>query len=143
MRSYDSLTRDVIAIVAEIAYIKGFESYNYQSRQPFVVLGYPLFLGFVNAMAALVAGIVLCRLQPMLQGASQLALVAVVPLVFAVDLFGAGILYLLVLHSGEPFSDLLVHLSALTAVLGVLATVRLASLLLLDASPARSNRRIS
>jgi hypothetical protein len=84
-------------------------------------------------MTALVGGIVLCRLQPILRGVSQVVLIAVVPLAFEVDLFGAGVVYLSVRHSSEPFSDLVVHIAALTVVLGVLATVRMTALLLLDA----------
>lgn len=120
----------VVAIVAEVFYIQ-IGAYNYQYRQPFVVLGYPLFLGFVNSMSALIAGLAMYRLVPALPGRHQLALMAVPPLAFGVDAVGSGVLYLALRHSENP-STLLLHLGAVTVVLGGALTVRLLAMLLPD-----------
>jgi hypothetical protein len=80
----------VVAVVAEITYIKVLGVYNYQFHQPFVVLGYPLFLGFVNSMSALIAGLAAWRLVPLLHGRQQLLLFALPPLAFGVDAVGSG-----------------------------------------------------
>ena len=45
-------TMVAVAMVAEIAYVQLMGVYEYQDSQPWVVLGYPLFLGFVNSMSA-------------------------------------------------------------------------------------------
>jgi hypothetical protein len=120
----------VVAIVAEIFYIQ-VGAYNYQYRQPFVVLGYPLFLGFVNSMSALIAGLAMYRLVPALRGRHQLALMAIPPLAFGVDAVGSGVLYLALRHSENP-STLLLHLGAITVVIGGALTVRLLAMLLPD-----------
>lgn len=119
-----------VAIVAEIAYVKVFESYNYQDDQPFMVLGYPLFLGFINSMSALMAGIVIYRVQPLLQGGAKAALMAIPPLAFAMDAFGSGFIYLAIRHSGEDPSMVLIYFGAITAVLGTAGVVKLLTLLL-------------
>jgi hypothetical protein len=130
----------VMAIAAEITYIAVLKVYEYQDSQPFVVLGYPLFLGFTNAMSALVSGIVIYRLAPMLSGFALLYLIPVVPMAFAAGLFGSGILYLSVRHSGNHPSMVLVHLAALTVVGGIASTVGLLGRLLvapkLDCEPS-------
>jgi hypothetical protein len=123
-----------IAMVAEIGYVQVLEVYNYQDSQPFEVLGYPLFLGFVNSMSALVAGIVIWRIVPLLKGINQLALIVISPLAFAVEAFGSGFFYLAVRHSGEEPSDVLLYVGALTVVLGTALSVRLLTLMLPDAS---------
>lgn len=114
-----------MAIAAEMTYVSVLEVYEYQDSQPFVVLGYPIFLGFTNAMSALVSGIVVARLAPLLKGSAQLYLIPLVPTAFAAGLFGSGILYLSVRHSVDNPNMLLVHLSALTVVAGIASTVAL------------------
>jgi hypothetical protein len=55
----------------------GHRADQYQDSQPFVVFGYPIFLGFTNAMSALVGGMIVYRLAPLLLlvvGMSALAL---------------------------------------------------------------------
>lgn len=113
-----------MALAAEITYVSVLGVYTYQDSQPFVLFGYPVFLCFVNAMAVLISGIVLHRLLPRLRGAAQLALIMIVPVAFASDLFGSGILYLSVRHSMDDPPMLLVHLAALTVVGGTAALVK-------------------
>jgi hypothetical protein len=127
----------VVAVVAEIGYIRVLGVYGYQDRQPFVVLGYPLFLGFVNSMSALIGGLVLVRLVPLLRGAGLAALLTVPPMAFAVDAIGSGFLYLAVRNSADPPRWAL-DLTALTVVAGGVLTVRLLALLLPDAPSAVS-----
>lgn len=124
-----------VAMVAEIGYVQILEVYNYQGNQPFEVLGYPLFLGFVNSMSALVAGILIYRLLPLLQGTAKLSLLLVSPIAFAVEAFGSGFIYLAIRHSGESPSDVLLYLGALTVPLGTYCSVRLLTLLLPDDDP--------
>jgi len=120
----------VMAIAAEMTYVSVLKVYEYQDSQPFVVLGYPIFLGFTNAMSALVSGIVIYRLAPQLRGIAQLYLIPVVPMAFAAGLFGTGILYLSVRHSVDNPPMVLVHLAALTVVGGIASTVGLLGKLL-------------
>ncbi len=115
----------VMAIAAEMTYISILGVYEYQDSQPFVVLGYPIFLGFTNAMSALVSGILVYRLAPLLRGAAQLYLIPVVPMAFAAGLFGSGIVYLSVRHSVDDPPMWLVHIAALTVVGGIASTVGL------------------
>lgn len=119
----------VIALVAEIVYVSVLGVYNYQDSQPFMVLGYPLFLAFVNSMSALIGGIAIWRLVPLLGGRRQLLLLTIPPLAFGVDAVGSGFLYLAVRHSPDP-SALALHLTAISVVLGGAATVRLLAMLL-------------
>lgn len=129
-----------IAIVAEIVYIEVLGVYNYQGGQPFVVLGYPLFLGFVNSMSALMAGIVIWKLVPLLKSRrTQLALFTIPPMAFALDAVGSGIFYLSVRHSENP-STLWLYVTAVTVVLGGLGTVHLLSYLVTDA-PSPDSRQ--
>ncbi len=120
----------VMAIAAEMTYVSVLGVYEYQDSQPFVVLGYPIFLGFTNAMSALVSGILVFRLAPLLRGAAQLYLVPLVPMAFAAGLFGSGILYLSARHSVDDPPMLLVHVTALTVVAGIASTVGLLGRLL-------------
>lgn len=130
-----------VAIVAEILYVRVLGVYEYQDSQPFVVLGYPLFLGFVNSMSALIGGIVLYRLVPLLRGRFELALASIPPLAFGVDAIGSGFLYLALRHSEAPPMWLL-HVAAVTVVLGGALTVRLVALLLsAGAAEETSSRR--
>jgi hypothetical protein len=124
----------VVAIVAEIGYIKVLEVYNYQYHQPFVVLGYPLFLGFVNSMSALIGGLAIWRLVPLLRGRRVLLLFVLPPLAFGVDAVGSGFLYLALRNANHP-SDLLLYIGAITVVLAGGATVRLMAMLLPPAAP--------
>ncbi|MCD2194580.1 hypothetical protein LQ327_14500 [Actinomycetospora endophytica] len=126
-RLYGALV--VVAIVAEIAYISALGVYNYQDQQPFVVLGYPLFLGFVNSMSALIGGIAIHALVPHLHGRARLALATIPPLAFGVDAIGSGVLYLALRHSENPPMWLL-YIGALTVVGGGALTVRLMAMLL-------------
>ncbi|WP_167104452.1 hypothetical protein [Mycobacterium sp. DL592] len=120
----------VMAVAAEMTYISVLKVYEYQDSQPFVVLGYPIFLGFTNAMSALVSGIVIYRLAPQLSGRGSLYLIPVVPMAFAAGLFGSGILYLSVRHSVDNPPMAIVHLAALTVVGGIASTVGLLGRLL-------------
>ncbi|MDS1114797.1 hypothetical protein RD149_13570 [Gordonia westfalica] len=133
MRTVWSLYSSIVAmaVIAEITYISILEVYCYQDRQPFVVLGYPIFLGFTNAMSAVVSGIVAYRLVPLLRGAAQLYLITLVPGAFAMGLFGTGILYLSVRHSENP-SMILVSLAALTVAGGIAWTIRMLGRHLVD-----------
>lgn len=115
-----------MALAAEIAYVSILGVYEYQDSQPFVVLGYPVFLAFTNAMAAVVGGIVVHRLHPLLTtGRAQLSLIMVVPMAFAMDLFGGGILYLSIRHSVDNPPMWLMHIAALTVAGAIAATVHL------------------
>jgi len=120
-----------MALIAEITYISVLEVYCYQDRQPFVVLGYPIFLGFTNAMSAVVSGIVAYRLVPLLRGPAQLYLITLVPGAFAMGLFGTGILYLSVRHSADP-SMVWVSIAALTVACGIAWTIAMLGRHLVD-----------
>lgn len=120
----------VMAIVAEITYVSVFHVYEYQDSQPFVIFGYPIFLGFTNAMSALVSGILVFRLVPLLKGWGYLSLIPLVPMAFAAGLFGTGILYLSVRHGIQDPPMWLVSVAALTVVGGIASTVALLGKLL-------------
>lgn len=124
-----------VAMVAEIGYVQVLGVYNYQDSQPFVVLGYPLFLGFVNSMSALIGGLVIHKLVPLLSDWSQWMLATIPPLAFGVDAVGSGFLYLALRHSEDP-PPVLLHIAAITVVVGGALTVRLLAMLLPDASQA-------
>ncbi|MDO3401762.1 hypothetical protein O6072_06550 [Mycolicibacterium neoaurum] len=115
----------LMAIVAEVTYISVLRVYEYQDGQPFVILGYPIFLGFTNAMSALVSGLIVAGWLPAMRGRDQLYLVLLVPSTFGAGLFGTGILYLSVRHSTASSHTFLVHVTALTVVAGIAATVGL------------------
>ncbi|MCV7221711.1 hypothetical protein H7I95_12435 [Mycolicibacterium elephantis] len=137
----------VMAIAAEMTYVSILGVYTYQDSQPFVVFGYPIFLGFTNAMSALVSGIIVSRLVPLLKGAEYLSLIPIVPVAFAAGLFGTGILYLSVRHGIEDPPMWLVHLAALTVVGGIASTVALLAKLLVApqqraAEAGSSNERV-
>jgi hypothetical protein len=119
-----------IAMVAEIAYISVLGVYDYQDDQPFVVLGYPLFLGFVNSMSALIAGLAIHAVVPHLRGWSRLAVASIPPLAFGVDAVGSGVIYLALRHAEVTPSPVLLSLGALTVVGGGAMTVRLMAMLL-------------
>jgi len=114
-----------MAVVAEMTYVSILHVYEYQDSQPFVVFGYPIFLGFTNAMSALVSGIMVFRLVPVLKGWGYLSLIPLVPMTFAAGLFGSGILYLSVRHGIEDPPMALVSIAALTVVGGIASTVAL------------------
>ncbi|WP_237160742.1 hypothetical protein [Mycolicibacterium parafortuitum] len=122
----------VMAIAAEMTYVSILGVYTYQDSQPFVLFGYPIFLGFTNAMSALVSGILVYRLVPLLRGVGYLSLIPLVPMAFAAGLFGSGILYLSVRHGIEDPPMLLVHVAALTVVGGIASTVALLGRLLVE-----------
>lgn len=120
-----------VAMVAEIAYVQLMGVYEYQDDQPWKVLGYPLFLGFVNSMSACIAGIVAWKLVPLLRTpAQQLALVVLTPLAFAAEAFGSGVIYLAIRHGSEDPNTVLLHIAALTVPLGTAATIKLLTLLI-------------
>jgi len=126
----------VMALLAEITYVSVLEVYSYQDSQPFEVLGYPLFLAFTNAMSAVVAGILVFRIAPMLPRArDQVALIALVPGAFAFGLFGTGILYLSVRHGFDDPPMPLVYLAALTVPGAIASTIRLLGVCLVQTAP--------
>ncbi|MGE4427849.1 MAG: hypothetical protein AB7G37_15475 [Solirubrobacteraceae bacterium] len=127
----------LMALAAEISYVSLLGVYEYQDSQPFVVAGYPVFLATTNAMSGIVGGIVIYRLVPYLRGVQRLALLTIVPMAFAADLFGTGILYLSVRHGFEDPSMVLVHLAALTVSGGIAATIALLGRLLVAGQPVR------
>ncbi|POP54045.1 hypothetical protein D0911_03850 [Zhongshania marina] len=115
-----------MAIVSEISYISVLGVYEYQGNQPFVMFGYPIFLGFTNAMSALVGGIIIYRVLPKVKGRIEsLSLVPVIPGAFAMGLFGSGIVYLSVRQIEELQDTILLHLAALTVVIGIASTINL------------------
>lgn len=120
----------VVAMVAEIGYISVLGVYDYQDHQPFVVLGYPLFLGFVNSMSALIGGLALHAVVPHLHGWSRLAAASIPPLAFGADAVGSGVIYLALRHAEVTPSPVMLHLGALTVVAGGAMTVRLMAMLL-------------
>ncbi|WP_199223921.1 hypothetical protein [Paraconexibacter algicola] len=125
-----------VAMVAEIGYVQLMGVYEYQDDQPWKVLGYPLFLGFVNSMSALIAGILAWRLVPLLRTpGQQLGLVVLTPLAFATEAFGSGVLYLALRHGSEDPNMVLLHVAALTVPLGTAATVKLLTLLIPEEAP--------
>jgi hypothetical protein len=126
----------VMAIAAEMTYVSILGVYEYQDSQPFVVFGYPIFLGFTNAMSALVSGLIISRLHPLLRGRAYFYLIPVVPMAFAAGLFGSGIVYLVVRHSVDNPPMLLVHIAALTVVGGIAGSVSLLGKLLVVNQPA-------
>lgn len=120
----------VMAIAAEMTYVSVLGVYVYQDSQPFVVLGYPIFLGFTNATSTVVSGILVFRLRALLPSTAQPYLIPIVPMAFAAGLFGCGIVYLSVRHSVDRPPMLLVHVAALTVVAGIASTVDLLGRLL-------------
>jgi hypothetical protein len=126
----------VMAIAAEMTYVSILGVSQYQDTQPFRVFGYPIFLGFTNAMSALVSGLIIQRLHPLLRGRDYLYFIPVVPMAFAAGLFGSGIVYLVVRHSVDNPPMLLVHLAALTVVGGIASSVGLLGKLLVVNQPA-------
>lgn len=126
----------VMALVAEITYVSVLDVYSYQDDQPYKVLGYPLFLGFTNAMSAVVAGILAFRVAPLLpRMRDQVAMLALVPGAFAFGLFGTGILYLSVRHGFEDPPMPLVYLAALTVPAAIASTIRLLAICLVNTAP--------
>lgn len=104
-----------MSIAAELIYISLLGQYNYQDHQPFVLLGYPLFLGFTNATSALIGGTVAFGVLPWLtRTVDRMFLLMIIPTSFAMGLFGAGIFYLSVRHGFDDPPMWLVHVSALT-----------------------------
>ena len=128
-----------VAMVAEIAYVQLMGVYEYQDHQPFEVLGYPLFLGFVNSMSAMIGGVLAFVLVPHLKGLDRFALILITPVAFAAEAFGSGVIYLALRHGSEDPSMVLLSLAALTVPLGTAASVRLLTLLIPEqALPAAS-----
>lgn len=119
-----------VAMVAEIAYITFMGVYEYQKNQPWVVLGYPLFLGFVNSMSVLTTAIIAYRIIPLLSGVSQFYLLALTPIGFAMEAFGSGAIYLAIRHGSAEPSMLLLHIAALTVPLGTFASIKVMTLLI-------------
>lgn len=132
-----------MAIVAEMTYVSVLHVYEYQDSQPFVVFGYPIFLGFTNAMSALVSGILVFRLVPLLKGWGYLSLIPLVPMTFAAGLFGSGILYLSVRHGIQDPPMWLVSVAALTVVGGIASTVALLGKLLIKPLEAAAENQVA
>jgi hypothetical protein len=119
-----------LAVIAEVAYIKVLGVYEYQDSQPWLLLGYPMFLAFVNSVSPVVAGVLAHRLEGMLSGAMRLTLFYAVPVCFVMEACGGGFLYLAYRHSTEtpnmPLTWLLSAVAAGTAVLMVKIVSQLA-----------------
>ncbi|MUL65814.1 hypothetical protein BOO86_15170 [Mycobacterium sp. CBMA 234] len=114
-----------MSLAAEMSYVTLLKVYAYQDSQPFVVGGYPVFLAFTNACSALIGGLIVFGLVPVLRRPiAQASLITVVPGAFAMGLFGTGIVYLSVRHGFQHPPMWLVHLAALTVVGGIALTVR-------------------
>jgi hypothetical protein len=117
----------LIAGACEIFYINLVGLYNYQDSQPFVVWNYPIFVAIINGVPPFLAAIILYRLVPLLKGWEQLVLLGVVPFAFASNTFASGFLYLAARHSSEHPSPVLLHLTALSAVVGTYAVIWIAA----------------
>jgi hypothetical protein len=110
-----------MSLAAEFSYVTFLKVYAYQDSQPFLVGGYPVFLAFVNAMSALIGGLIAFGLVPVLRSVlDQAVLLVIVPCGFGMGCCGGGILYLSVRHGMAHPPMWLVHLAALTVV-GVIA----------------------
>lgn len=131
-----------VAMVAEISYVQLMGVYEYQDDQPWVVLGYPLFLGFVNSMSALIGGVLLWKLIPLVRGPWRLGLVLVTPVAFAMEAFGGGVIYLALRHGSENPSSVLLHVAALTVPLGTICTAKLLTLLVPADPPPRTRTEL-
>jgi hypothetical protein len=108
-----------LAGLAEMFYINAVGLYGYQTRQPFVIWNYPIFVAIINGVPPTLAGIILYRLVPIIKGWEKLALLFVVPVAFAANSFGSGWLYLATRHREDP-SELAIYLTAaLAAMLSV------------------------
>lgn len=115
----------LLAGLAEQFYINVVGLYEYQSRQPFVIFNYPIFVAIVNGVPPTLAGIILYRLVPRLKGWEKIALLGVVPFAFAANSFGSGWLYLAARHTADP-SPLLLHVTAAIAALGSILVIWIA-----------------
>jgi hypothetical protein len=114
-----------LAGLAELFYINGVGLYSYQSRQPFMIFNYPIFVAIVNGVPPTLAGIILYRLVPRLKGWEYIALLGVVPFAFAANSFGSGWLYLAARHLADPPTWLL-YVTATIAVLGSISAIWIA-----------------
>jgi hypothetical protein len=56
------------------------KTYSYYGHQPFKVLGFPLWWGFVNPIMPMVAGAMIYRLLPHLRGWKLLAVIPILPM---------------------------------------------------------------
>lgn len=142
MRTVWTLYAGVVAmaLVAEILYVRVFDVYSYQGPQPYVVLGYPVFLAFTNAMSALASGIIAFALAPRLRRARDcVSLLTLVPSTYGAGLFGAGILYLTVRDGAYHAPTAVLYVAALTVVGGIALTIdTLARHLVAGDAPAAS-----
>lgn len=115
--------------------------YEYQGDQPWKVLGYPLFLGFVNSMSAFIGGVLFWKLIPLVRGGWRLGLVMVTPVAFAMEAFGGGAIYLALRHGSADPSMLVLHIAALTVPLSTLCTAKLLTVLVpVPPAPSRAGR---
>lgn len=126
-----------MSVVAEIIYISVMDVYIYPGDHPFKFLGYPLFLGFTNAMSAVISGIIASRLVPLLRGASQLYLLLLVPSCFAYGLFGSGIIYLSIRTSSDNPPMWALYLGALTVAGAIAWTIAMLGKHLVVGQPPR------
>jgi hypothetical protein len=117
----------LLAGACEIFYINLVGLYNYQDSQPFVLWNYPIFVAIINGVPPFLAAIILYRLVPLLKGWERIVLLGVVPFAFASNTFGSGFLYLAARHSSEHPSALLLHVAAVSAVLGTYAVIWIAA----------------
>jgi hypothetical protein len=56
------------------------KTYSYYGHQPFKVLGFPLWWGFVNPIMPMIAGAMIFRLLPQLRGWQLLAVIPIIPM---------------------------------------------------------------
>ena len=56
------------------------KTYSYYGHQPFKVLGFPLWWGFVNPIMPMIAGAMIYRLMPYLRGWQLLAVIPIIPM---------------------------------------------------------------
>lgn len=116
-----------LAGMAEQFYINVAGLYNYQTNQPFYVLNYPIFVAVVNGVPPTLAAIILYRLVPLLKDWQKLLLLPVVPIAFATNSFGSCWLYISARHATPAVSQFVLHLAALSAVVGSVLTIWVAA----------------
>lgn len=117
----------LLAGLAEMFYINLVGLYNYQDSQPFMIWNYPIFVAVINGVPPFLAAIILYRLVPLLKGWEYIMLLGVLPFSFASNTFGMGMLYLSARHLQETPSMTVLHLAALTAVIGTFCTIWMAA----------------
>lgn len=113
----------LLAGLAEQFYINVVGLYGYQTNQPFYILSYPIFVAIVNGVPPTLGAIIIYKLKPHLRSYQNLLLLFAVPWAFAANSFGSGYLYLSARHLQGGASQPILHLAALSAALGSIATI--------------------